>query len=273
MGFELLVEDAHYARFKATAGDATFSLHAAVGAWDGPGAVVSFECDALDEQVARLQAKGVAFTQAPRDEPWLWREARLVDPSGNVLCLYHAGVNRLDPPWRIAAPLRPTGMRRPTLRRRRSARSRSSPPMRRREQASNYPEPFASQMAGRLSVRWAICLAHQFGVNLTRLAPAGGFRIAPCAFEAGRVRLHPQGQPTLHTDEGHPGLRRECAPASASGTGQRAPAAERDRRRRWSTSRWATAAPATKAAIRTTTCRPCVSTARGRSCTRTARRY
>jgi hydroxymethylpyrimidine/phosphomethylpyrimidine kinase len=33
--------------------------------------------------------------------PWLWREARLRDPSGNEICLYHAGANRRFPPWRI----------------------------------------------------------------------------------------------------------------------------------------------------------------------------
>ena len=27
-------------------------------------------------------------------------QARLKDPDGNEICLYHAGVNRLDPPWR-----------------------------------------------------------------------------------------------------------------------------------------------------------------------------
>ena len=55
----------------------------------------------LDDQVARLEAKGLQFTQLPRDERWLWREARLSDPSGNVICLYHAGENRLNPPWRV----------------------------------------------------------------------------------------------------------------------------------------------------------------------------
>ncbi len=64
-------------------------------------AIVYFECTALDEQVAALQAKGIQFTQEPRDEPWLWREARLLDPAGNVICLYHAGENRLNPPWRV----------------------------------------------------------------------------------------------------------------------------------------------------------------------------
>lgn len=101
MGFEPIVDEAHYARFKSTQGDATFSVHAVEVLPARNETVVYFECDALDEQVAALRAKGVTFTQAPRDEPWLWREARLVDPAGNVICLYHAGVNRLHPPWRV----------------------------------------------------------------------------------------------------------------------------------------------------------------------------
>jgi hypothetical protein len=28
---------------------------------------------ALDQTVRELQARGIAFTQEPRDEPWLWR--------------------------------------------------------------------------------------------------------------------------------------------------------------------------------------------------------
>ena len=101
MGFEPIVDESHYARFKSTVGDATFSVHAVDALPDRSDAVVYFECDALDAQVAALQAKGIRFTQLPRDEPWLWREARLVDPSNNTICLYYAGVNRLDPPWRV----------------------------------------------------------------------------------------------------------------------------------------------------------------------------
>jgi predicted enzyme related to lactoylglutathione lyase len=67
-----------------------------------PGVVVYFECDDLDTEVHALQARGYHFTQEPQDETWLWREARLTDPSGNVICLYLAGENRLNPPWRIA---------------------------------------------------------------------------------------------------------------------------------------------------------------------------
>jgi catechol 2,3-dioxygenase-like lactoylglutathione lyase family enzyme len=48
-------------------------------------------------------AASVAFYRDDGRRPWLWREARLVDPSGNVICLYHAGANRLDPPWRVGA--------------------------------------------------------------------------------------------------------------------------------------------------------------------------
>lgn len=102
MGFVAIVDEPHYARFKSMLGDATFSVHAVDALPGRNDTVVYFECEALDEQVAILRAKGVTFTQEPRDEPWLWREARLVDPSGNVICLYHAGVNRLNPPWRVA---------------------------------------------------------------------------------------------------------------------------------------------------------------------------
>ncbi|MEO8344611.1 MAG: VOC family protein [Betaproteobacteria bacterium] len=58
---------------------------------------------ALDETVKRLQARGLSFRQEPRDERWLWREARIEDPAGNVICLYWAGDNRLNPPWRVGA--------------------------------------------------------------------------------------------------------------------------------------------------------------------------
>lgn len=103
MGFELVVDAPHYARFRATVGPATFSVHAVEALAATPGTIVYFECQALDQQVAELRARGLHFSQEPRDEPWLWREARLVDPSGNVICLYQAGENRLNPPWRVGA--------------------------------------------------------------------------------------------------------------------------------------------------------------------------
>ena len=63
--------------------------------------VVYFECEDLDTHVANLQQKGIEFDELPTDKPWLWREARLKDPDGNQLILYHAGENRKNPPWRL----------------------------------------------------------------------------------------------------------------------------------------------------------------------------
>jgi catechol 2,3-dioxygenase-like lactoylglutathione lyase family enzyme len=101
IGFKLIVDTPHYARFHCPNGGATFSVHQVDAAPSDFGTVVYFETEALDEKVKQLQALGVEFYQEPRDERWLWREARLKDPSGNIICLYWAGVNRLDPPWRV----------------------------------------------------------------------------------------------------------------------------------------------------------------------------
>jgi len=101
MGFTQIVSAAEYARFECSEGDATFSIHR-VSSAPGTGAVVYFECAQLDTKVAELVARGFTFTKLPTDERWLWREARLLDPSGNVLCLFFAGVNRKNPPWRLA---------------------------------------------------------------------------------------------------------------------------------------------------------------------------
>jgi catechol 2,3-dioxygenase-like lactoylglutathione lyase family enzyme len=101
LGLELIVRSPHYARFICTEGDATFSIHLADKIAGPCSAVVYFETRSLDEKVEQLQRNGIAFDQEPRDEAWLWREARLTDPAGNVICLYWAGVNRLNPPWRI----------------------------------------------------------------------------------------------------------------------------------------------------------------------------
>jgi predicted enzyme related to lactoylglutathione lyase len=103
MGFAVIVDAPHYARFKSLVGDATFSVHKVESLAAPSPTVVYFECAALDQTVAELETQGLRFVQAPRDEPWLWREARLVDPAGNIVCLYHAGKNRLDPPWRVGA--------------------------------------------------------------------------------------------------------------------------------------------------------------------------
>jgi catechol 2,3-dioxygenase-like lactoylglutathione lyase family enzyme len=101
MGFRHIVEDDHYARFLCPSGDSTFSIHKIDTESVKPGVVVYFETENLDEKVEELKQRGFSFTQEPRDESWLWREARLLDPSGNIICLYRAGENRIYPPWRI----------------------------------------------------------------------------------------------------------------------------------------------------------------------------
>jgi catechol 2,3-dioxygenase-like lactoylglutathione lyase family enzyme len=102
LGFRLIVDSRpRYVRFECPEGEATLSLELAPEGRTGPGPVVYFECENLDDTVARLTAAGVSFETPPTDQPWLWREARLRDPAGNPLCLYSAGHNRRHPPWRV----------------------------------------------------------------------------------------------------------------------------------------------------------------------------
>lgn len=87
-----------YARFE-TPGGSTLSIHAGDA---GPAtAVIYFEVDDVDATVERLAREGLEFEAEAVDQPWLWREAYLRDPAGNRLCIYHAGENRRNPPWRL----------------------------------------------------------------------------------------------------------------------------------------------------------------------------
>ena len=100
LGLILVVDSAHYARFLCTDGDSTFSIihdpdH------KSNGSTIYFELDNLDEKVKELQDKGLEFLEQPSDKHYLWREAIIVDPSGNAIKLYHAGENRKNPPWRV----------------------------------------------------------------------------------------------------------------------------------------------------------------------------
>ena len=104
LGFRQIVSDPpRYARFECPDGGATFSLHEAA-AGGAAEVIIYFECGELDLEYERLRSLGVSFDAPPMDQSWLWREAYLRDPDGNVLCLYHAGVNRRYPPWRISGP-------------------------------------------------------------------------------------------------------------------------------------------------------------------------
>jgi catechol 2,3-dioxygenase-like lactoylglutathione lyase family enzyme len=102
LGLHLIVSALpRYARLECPDGGSTLSLHQVLKHQDASDVVVYFECGELDSRVRQLQASGYVFTQEPKDENWLWREARLLDPSGNIICLYWAGENRRHPPWRV----------------------------------------------------------------------------------------------------------------------------------------------------------------------------
>ena len=90
-----------YVRFECASGGSTFSLHQVAAAPRDSGVIVYFECTDLDGTCSELAARGFVFDSPPTDQRWLWREACLRDPDGNVLCLYRAGDNRRNPPWRL----------------------------------------------------------------------------------------------------------------------------------------------------------------------------
>jgi catechol 2,3-dioxygenase-like lactoylglutathione lyase family enzyme len=104
LGLEQIVASyPHYARFVCPDGDSTFSLHGLPPGETLPpqSTSIHFECDDLDDRVAALKADGIEIDQEPTDQPYLWREAILRDPDGNLIFLFRAGENRLDPPWRL----------------------------------------------------------------------------------------------------------------------------------------------------------------------------
>lgn len=102
LGLRLIVDSVpRYARFECPDGESTFSIHRVEDAPNTRGLTVYFECDDLDQLVVRLVAEGIHLESEPEDQRWLWREARLKDPAGNEICLFHGGENRRNPPWRL----------------------------------------------------------------------------------------------------------------------------------------------------------------------------
>ncbi|WP_067573386.1 VOC family protein [Nocardia acidivorans] len=102
LGLRLIVKNDHYLRFECPDGGSTFSLDLVRGVPEDERVTVYFEADDLDEECARLVRAGIVFDRPPGDQPWLWREARLRDPDGHLLCLFRGGDNRRNPPWRLA---------------------------------------------------------------------------------------------------------------------------------------------------------------------------
>lgn len=102
LGLRLIVDSApRYVRFECPDGNSTLSLHEAGKQNDESNIVLYFECKNLDEEVERLKNLGLKFDSEPIDQSWLWREAYLKDPANNKICLFYAGENRRNPPWRI----------------------------------------------------------------------------------------------------------------------------------------------------------------------------
>lgn len=91
-----------YARLEAAEGQTTLSLQRVERASPQPSASIHFEVDDVDRAVVALRRSGFEFVSDPIDQPYLWREAILLDPDANRVFIYHAGKNRLHPPWRLA---------------------------------------------------------------------------------------------------------------------------------------------------------------------------
>ncbi|MEQ1923429.1 MAG: VOC family protein [Pyrinomonadaceae bacterium] len=102
LGLKRIVDSLpRYARLECPDGEATLSVNTADEVTVTNTIVLYFECEDLDEEVARLKSLGLKFTQDPTDQTWLWRQAYLLDPNGNKICLFSAGENRKNPPWRV----------------------------------------------------------------------------------------------------------------------------------------------------------------------------
>jgi uncharacterized cupin superfamily protein len=89
-----------------------------------------------------------------------------------------------------------------------------------RTQPSNYPEPFASRMAGRekcaLGERFGLV---NFGVNLTRLAPGAVSALRHAHTHQDEFVYILEGRPTLHTDAGATPLEPGMCAGFKAGTG------------------------------------------------------
>lgn len=104
LGLKIIVSERDaYARFELPSGSCTFSLHVSELPVIG-NTTLYFEVDDVDQKYSELLEKGVCFDAEPEDQIWKWREARFTDPTGNKFCLFHAGLDRRFPPWRLEGP-------------------------------------------------------------------------------------------------------------------------------------------------------------------------
>jgi catechol 2,3-dioxygenase-like lactoylglutathione lyase family enzyme len=101
LGLRLIVHTHdNYARFECPSGDSTFSVHRVDQLPSQGGIWVYFEVQDVDQKINELIDAGIKIEEQPKDQPWLWREAKLKDMDGNQIIVYNAGTNRKNPPWR-----------------------------------------------------------------------------------------------------------------------------------------------------------------------------
>ncbi len=101
LGLKLIVSARNsYARFELPSGGATFSIHLDPQAQPND-TTLFFEVDDVDAKYADLVKAGIVFQAPPTDQSYRWRTALFADPTGNKLCLFHAGQDRRFPPWRL----------------------------------------------------------------------------------------------------------------------------------------------------------------------------
>ncbi|MGB0906020.1 MAG: VOC family protein [Maricaulaceae bacterium] len=106
LGLTLIVDSApRYVRFEFPSppdgGEpATLSLHSVDENWQAPQdwPLVYFELDDIDRFIADKNLKPLAPAEM---KSYAWREADILDPSGNRIRLYTAGDARRFPDWRV----------------------------------------------------------------------------------------------------------------------------------------------------------------------------
>lgn len=99
LGLHPIVKSDHYARFIVPGNEATFSIHKAESVHSTT--MVYFEVEDVDKTYKELKDGGFEFETEPTDQCWQWREAYLKDPDGNKICIYHGGIIRMNPEWRL----------------------------------------------------------------------------------------------------------------------------------------------------------------------------
>lgn len=102
LGLKLIVHSHdRYARFECSPNGTTLSLHKVDHIATGDKTIIYFEREDIDDFVKTLLQKGIQFEHLPKDQSWLWREAKLYDPDKNPIIIYFAGNNRINPPWKL----------------------------------------------------------------------------------------------------------------------------------------------------------------------------